>query len=519
MTPFLQFRIWLRRASATQKLSAFGAGAIALALVVWAAVPTGNPGSTPIASGIQGSSSTVGSGPSGSTGSSSARTTMTTLAGAAAAAAASGASAAQGGSGSSATTVPGLGSSPGSFGGSGSAGCARMGTVKIGVVAPTAAGGSLDAVIGNPPAAQEEGDYAAVIDSVNKAGGVDCNKLVGEYAQADLTNPSGVQQACLQFQQDHVFAVLGGFEPEFSDQCLLNAHIPVIDEVPIPQGDATKYYPYYFSTYPTYERLYKNFVGAVNQMGYFGPSHHFAKLGIFYRDCTSEVNRALISYLAAVGISGSKVVTADLGCPATFASPATIEEDALTFKGDGVTTAIIDNDIPDVQNISNESDKAGFHPAWILPDYGESATMQSANFHPTPASEMEGAVAITSGQYGAIASHLPESPATVACDKIMTSHGLPTVYQSGDQFAGSTCSLVWMLVTAMKRGGVNPLALVAGLHAAGSTETSFPNGPDNFSAPGTTAGGEYWREIVYHGTSNGGCQCFTVVNPTWRPSY
>lgn len=525
MTPFLQFRIWLRRATAGQKASASGAAALALGLVIWAAIPTparsaqtavaGTPGVVGSPAGNAGaaghSSLPPSSTPQNPTGSPGATQSATPGPGSSTAVA-------------SATTLPGIATGSGGGGnsaigvGTPASGCKSTGILKIGVVVPVAAGGSLDAVIGNPPGSQEEADYAAVIDYVNKQGGVACNKLVGDYAQSDLTNPSGVQTACIQFQQDKVFAVLGGFEPEFSDDCLLQAHIPVFDEVDIPQTDATKYYPYYFSTYPTYERLYKNFVDAMNQMGYFGAAHHFGKIGIFYRDCTPSVNQDLLADLAAVGVSGSHVVTANLGCPSTFANPSTELQDAVTFKNDGVTTATIDNAIADIQNISNQSNTAGFHPTWILPDYGESATMQSAQFHPN-AREFEGAVAITSGQYGAIASALPETPGTKLCDQIMTSHGLPTVYQSGDQFAGSPCSLVWMLTTAIAKAGVNPTGLVAGLQAAGSTQVSFPNGPNNFSTPGTSAGGEFWREIVYHGTSDGGCQCFTVVNPTWNSSF
>jgi len=138
----------------------------------------------------------------------------------------------------------------------------------------------------------------------------------------------------------------------------------------------------------------------------------------------------------------------------------------------------------------------------------------SANFHPN-GTEFNGAMAITLNQYGAIASKLPETAGTQACDKIMTSHGLPTVYKSGDQFAGSTCSLVWMLAAAIEHAGPNPAALIAGLHAAGSTQVSFPDGPNSFSAPNTTTGGEYWRALTYHSS----CQCWTVDNANWNQSF
>ncbi|HET6964156.1 MAG TPA: hypothetical protein VFH58_05245 [Acidimicrobiales bacterium] len=527
MTPFLQFRIWLRRASAAQKVSGALSVAVLLALVVWTAVPSGHSASSVSVTGIPGSSAAsgaAGTGPGGASSSAPAQAaaaTSTTLATAAA-------GAAPGGAGTPATATA-AGATPGAVvAGAGTASgngqaagastsatqCTRRGSLRIGVVVPDAGGGSINSVIGAPPTSQEEADYAAVFDSVNKAGGVDCYNLVGDYATADLTNPSSANAGCLQFKQDHVFAVLGGFEPLFSDDCVLQAHIPTFDELPIPQAEAKQYYPYYFTDYPSYELLYKNFVDAANRMGYFGPAHHFAKMGIFYENCTPEINQALLTDLAAVGVSGPKVDTYNLGCSSAFASPAAVEQAVLKFKSDGVTTATIDDDIADGQNISNIANQQGFKPAWILPDYGEVAVQNSSSEHPN-ASEFDGAMAITAGQYGAIGSNLPETAATRQCDQVMTSHGLPAVYQSPDQFAGSTCGQVWMLVAALRHSGVNPTAIPAGLQAARSVDMPFPLGPNDFSVPGTTWGGEFWRPLNY----SAACQCWKVTNPTWSPSF
>ncbi|MEM1684709.1 MAG: ADP-ribosylglycohydrolase family protein, partial [Nanopusillaceae archaeon] len=191
-----------------------------------------------------------------------------------------------------------------------------------------------------------------------------------------------------------------------------------------------------------------NFVDAVNQMGYFSSAHHFAKLGIFYQDCTPSVQQSLLAALAAVGVSGSRVVSYDLGC-SDLASPAAIEQAVLQFKTDGVTTATISDDLADGQNISDIASSQGFHPQWLLPDEGDIAVEGSANEKPN-ASEFAGAVAITSNQYGAVPANLPLTPGSQACNQIMTSHGLPGVYQSPDAFAGSACSLVWMLVAALQ---------------------------------------------------------------------
>lgn len=527
VTPFLQFRIWLRRSSTGQKaFSLLGVGA-ALALVIWAAVPsprsiqsiaTGPIGTAatqstaqPTAANRTGSSGVVG----GSTG-----------VGGAAGVAGAGQTGAVGASGTGNGGIGGRGGPTGQSSaptsalpvalGSGSSQCTKMGILKIGVALPEAAGGTLNTVIGAPPAAQEQADYAAVFDSINKAGGVDCYDLSGDYFQADETNPSSVQAGCLQFVQDKDFAVLGGFEPASPDTCLLQNHLATIEQLAVPEGDVQHNYPYYFSIGPTYETLYKNFVGAANQMGFFGPARHFKKIGIFYRDCNAEINQAMLSDLAAVGVSGTKVDRYNLGCNAQFASPSSEQAGVLQFKTDGVTTVTVDNDLIDLQQLTTIANTEDFHPAggWVIPDDGSVAVTASANFHPD-GTEFNNAVAITDFAYGAIASNLPQTPGTVACNKIMTSHGLPAVYQSPDTFAGSTCSLIWMLVAAIQHGGPNPTDLAAGLYAAKSTQVSFPDGPDDFSIQGTTTGGEYWRPVTYH--SN--CQCWVLLNDNYSPSF
>ena len=391
-----------------------------------------------------------------------------------------------------------------------------MGVLKVGVALPEAAGGTLNAVVGAPPVADEEADYSAVFDSVNKAGGVDCYDLSPDYFQADETNSSSVTTGCLQFSQDKVFAVLGGFEPASPDTCLLQKHLPLIEQLSIPAGDARQYYPYYMAADATYQTLYKNFIFASNQMGYFSAAKHFKKIGIFYRDCSPEVNQAMLSDLAAVGVSGGKVDRKDLGCPAQFANTQDIQAGILQFKNDGVTNVTFDNDIIDIQNITRASNVEGFFPpgGWMLPDDGAVAITASANFHPD-AQEFNGALAITDLGYGAIDSHLPLTPGTVACDKVMASHGLVSVYASPDNFAGSTCSLVWLLVAAIQHGGVSQTALAGGLQAAKSVQVSYPNGPNDFTAPGTTTGGEFWRAVTYHSS----CQCWKVVEPNFNASF
>src|SRR5205807_8531722 len=116
-----------------------------------------------------------------------------------------------------------------------------------------------------------------------------------------------------------------------------------------------RYYPYYFSGVGQIQVVYRNWANAARQFNMFEPAHGFKKLGIFYRDCQPEVNQAMLADLQAVGVPSSAIDRADLGCSSAFAPPSAIEQAVLKFKGDGVTTATIDNDIIDTQNITKQS--------------------------------------------------------------------------------------------------------------------------------------------------------------------
>src|SRR5437764_5793467 len=184
----------------------------------------------------------------------------------------------------------------------------------------------------------------------------------------------------------------------------------------------------------------------------------------------------MLADLQAVGVHSSAIDRADLGCSSAFASPSSIEQAVVKFKGDGVTTATIDNDLQDVQNITRTSQSQGFRPQWTIPDQGTVATTGNPSFSPDP-NNFNNALAITPEQYGA--NNMPgfkESPTDVQCDQIMTSHGQPGALASPDQFAGAVCNLAWMFVAAVNHApNVAQDMLVDGQPQAGSDPFDIPH--------------------------------------------
>jgi hypothetical protein len=62
---------------------------------------------------------------------------------------------------------------------------------------------------------------------------------------------------------------------------------------------------------------------------------------------------------------------------------------------------------------------------------------------------------------------------------------------------------------------LSPDALAGGLNAAGTIDYSFPYGPNDFTAPGTTWGGQFWRPLNYSAS----CACWKVTDPNYQPSF
>lgn len=537
MTPFFLLRMWLRRAPLSNRVMAAASVAVAVAVLIWIAVPGKSPSSVATSpygaasgasSGQPGSVSNIASGPAqsgsaaGATGSGASNGAPLAVgaAGASGAAVAKGSASASNPSGSGAATLAG-GASPA---GSGGGGCSKMGApIKVGVVLPNVGSGStsVNGVLGVPPVSQQQADYSAVIDTINKAGGVQCHPLVGDFQPYNELNSSDSQTICLQFVQDHVYAVLGGFGPTSPDTCLLQNKIPTIEQIMISEADARKYYPYYLSANGAYELILRNFAYAAARLGYFGPAKGFKKLGVLERTCQPTEEPALTAALQANGVSSSQIDVFNFGCNSSvlFDPPNEISQAELQFWKDGVTDVTAVGASADLQAFTNDANNQQgvqhWKPMYLVPDDGAFATISAPQNVPN-GSQFDGAIGITALQYGGIAAGFPEDAATKKCDAIMTSHNLPTVYQSGDNFAGSPCDLLWMLSDAMANDpGLAPAGLAAGLSKVGSVAMAYPDGPNNFSTPGVTWGGEEWREDVFTAS----CSCFKTVSSAFQPSF
>src|SRR5205814_9586224 len=183
MRPSQEFRFWARRAPTGERVAAGVASLVVLALVAWLLLP----GSERAATNLAASGGTSGA----SGGEASGANAAGPAAGNQGAAAATPGSAPGGGGGVAGGSAAHA-AAPGAGGGSGPVGpgCPPLaaGTkgvtatqIRIAVMIVDIAGPAADSTFGIAAPDQQRADYNAILDSINKAGGIACRQVVAQY--------------------------------------------------------------------------------------------------------------------------------------------------------------------------------------------------------------------------------------------------------------------------------------------------------------------------------------------------
>ena len=541
MPPFLQFRLWLRRAPGAERALAGAVGAVLVALLAWALVPGGGPpgaggssgtvvsgaaGPAPAGGGAAGGASPAGRGARSGTGGPGGG------AGAGAGSSLQAAGSGSGAGGPGGAAAPGAGAAQAGAGGGGAPAASPVAAagsrcsdlratdqgvtatqIHIGVVLVDFEGQMGDTLFGFPPPAEQQGYYQAVIDSINRAGGIQCRKLVASYYSGNPLDSSEEHAACLQMAQDGLFAAVSiGFYQPPAEDCPSENRIPTVLSTPLAPPEFDAYYPYLFTVNSNWQQLIHNYVMAANQLGWLKGA---AKIGLLEVDCQPSLNTDMVAELARIGIPRSRLVTYDYGCYVGIPPPQDVEQAVLEFKTQGVTHVIDDNSIS-LNQFSRTAQQQDYHPHYSFPDGAAILAYDSQGLAPDPVN-FDGAEAVTSAQWGALQTPgATVSPATRTCDQIMAGAHLPSAEQSGDAASGIACDGLWTLQAAMNHDpGLTRAALAAGLDQAGRIDYSYPQGPADFSGSHVVTGGQFWRPTVYVGS----CACFRLTNPSYQPSY
>jgi len=541
MTPFLQFRLWAKRGPSTERIATGVVAIVVLALLVWVAVPSGSGSRSGDGGSLAAAGATTASGPGSGSARAGAAGGGAGTGGAASSEVGSGSgvgSASGGVTGSSGAAVAsggggstGGGSAPagGVTGASGSAGsCGTLSSTDQGV-SPTQIhidavlfeleGAASNSFIGVPSTQDQQNQMQAVVDSVNKSGGIQCRKLVVDhYYVGNFLDTTEQHSTCLSIVQDKVFAVIDFVALDTTQQgrdCVAEAKIPLFDTGAILGSETTgSLYPYLLSVATQFNFEIRDSVFGAKQLGWF---NGMKKVGILEDDCYPEVNSQVLANLGQIGIGSSQIVTYDFGgCP-TVPPPQEVEQAVLTFQSAGVTHVTDLSQVPKSGFFSKAAQAQNYHPKYNVsggaPSVFDGSSGSSAGPDPN---NFNGGLSITQLSYGQQNSKIPYGAATDACNKIMTAAGLGTVQSQGAFFGGGVCDVIWMFQMAASHA--TPLLrvnLAAGLDSSGSSQwvESFPNGIGLFNHAGVVSAGEFWRAEVYDGS----CPCFRIPDPTWHP--
>jgi hypothetical protein len=214
-----------------------------------------------------------------------------------------------------------------------------------------------------------------------------------------------------------------------------------------------------------------------------------------------------LNWLHQAGVPSSDIVTADVGCPSTFASPSALQQAILKFKNAGVTNVTTVDFVGDFSNFTNAAQQQGFRPKYGLSDdaliavaYGS----QAAN-----SKNIANALAITASRDG---EERTPGYKQSAGSKLCSQYLGKSVYSLAAN-AGDICDELWMVVAATNNApALQQNALMAGLQRAKSIDFSYPQGPNDFSSGQVTWGGEYYRTDQFKPS----CNCWQVTDKTFH---
>lgn len=519
MTPFLQLRLWWRRAPIANKAASTVAVVAFMGLVAWVVVPTG--------SGASSSVRTSGRGPAGAT-ASGGPNAPGTAAGTASGAASAGPGSAVAAGGNQAAGADAGGAAAGGTGTNAAGGtCLPTPDGAIGVTDTTISIGvgyaNLAGAIGNSAVGLgSPEDYhrmaQVVVDDINATGGVQCRQLAFKMYEGNPINQDQTQATCLQVGQDAplAFADAGAFVyPLGQYGCLAQQSIPLVTVAQAVTSDLSRFYPYLASTSADTATEMLTNVLAAQKTGFFDAANGFQKLGLLEDDCTPEVNEQYESALAKAGIT--QLSTYKFSCPSGgFASPAEMAQAVIQFQNrDHATHVVPLTGGGSFLSFSQAAQRQGYKPKYLVTNYNGFLVTATTATGPDP-DNFDGATAISLGTYGMDTTpNYPVDGGTARCQGILARAGFPPSEVFAPQ-GGSVCSSIWTLVTAINHAAsLTREDILPGLFSAGPVQLAYSYPDATYAAPSKLYGGDTWSVLNY----SKDCKCWHVVSDQRQPSF
>lgn len=523
MTPFMQFRLWLREGPSTERLLVSIGAVLAVALVGWGLVPDRD--------GVDDGQAVVAAGPAAAGEAAGPATTVpgaeAPVAGAEAAPTTPGAdptAAAPTGVAGSPSAGPAGGGTVGATGAakptSGGRGCDGKATdqgvtgeqILIGVVFPSI--GELNPALGIPSPDEHRKVYEELLKRLNAQGGIQCRKVVAKYYEDFVLSPESGRAACLKMQEDKVYAVLNNlFRPE-SRNCPMQNKIPNFWYTSPDTSVVRQFSPYLMGFQSDYERLIRDYVYAARDLKFFDG---MAKLGLLEQTCFPERVAAIRARLAEVGVPKEKISAYNVGCPGTIATPEQATAAAVQFRREGVTH-VMSVYREGTSEFAEQAQNQAYKPKYAVMD--DQWTSLANNANPPWSENLDGALVISKGQEGA--ERTPGSvfsQATQDCIALTESLGMTSPIKPGRLDAalyGNACAQVKLFAAAAAATvPLTRVGLAAGLGTVGKVDLSFPAGPSNFRPGRLPLGNHFWRPAAFRAA----CKCVQITDANYRPEF
>jgi hypothetical protein len=402
----------------------------------------------------------------------------------------------------------------------GSVAGATSNQVTVGATILTLNEGSLtNSSFGLPSIQGQENDWNLVAKSINKSGGAGCRKIVMKYYQVNPADSAGAQQVCLNIVADHPYILLdtGALTEVGTGNCIPTHQIPLVSNY-LTKDELTKYHPYYLQVGDLPEDTVHNGTLGLKQLGYFGPSKGFKKVGLLYHNCSPDLIDAQQAALAAARVPKSKIVDYNLGCPTSGVdTPASFEQAVLSFKKAGVS-AVIPVEIVDLGPFTQIAQQQNFKPQYLFAENDVPTSVATGANAPNP-SNFDGAVDVVGAGYGEQTTPgFQPSGGTKKCNAIFSAVGEPNVYKQSDGYGGLVCDYLWYVQVLLNHATqLKSNTLANTMNSMGTVNFSYPLAPIDFSAAphGSGYGVSYWRAVDYHAS----CKCWQVPNPTFNKPF
>jgi len=369
----------------------------------------------------------------------------------------------------------------------------------------------------------------ALVDDINKRGGVACRRLVAEIYDVNAFVVEDQRAACEE-AAGKVFAFLdlGTLTTLPTQQCFTVTHkVPLLNATGWPASYVTAQAPYFLSHSADATRAVRNWVYGAKQAGFFDRSSGFRKLGLLTCKNDGGLAAEIKRILKAVGVSEWK--ERELGCQANLiAPPNEVTQAALDHKRAGVTHVFPVTFGDNVEVYLKAAEAQDFRPRYSASDaFALTISGFTEDFDPK---QWGGTVGYTHSRSGQLRNGLP-APETVRCDGVLRAHGVRGITSEWDDFATVYCDLLHLLTAGLDRSPVNLTRLSFSQAVQTAGRLSFSGGSDGiFDRLGKYTGADFVRTIQWRSNDIEACDkgdrdraqastgCWFVLDPTFRPS-